>query len=115
MGRHSRAGSERARYARKHAGAALFAQRRGHHQKLSRFAAVIASARRHRWRIAGGARWPGTDVQRAATAAEPQGGLAKTDKGLSDPSARLRSAARGRRRSAHAAVRRTPEAARGIL
>ena len=95
-------------------GAALFAQRRGHHQKLSGSAAVTASSRRHRRRIAGGARRPGAELQRAAAAAEPQSGLAKTDKGLSDPSARLRSARRGRHRPAHAAVCRAPRAARGF-
>ena len=53
-------------------------------------------------------------LQRAAAAPEPQGGLAETDQGLSDPSARLRPARRGRRRSAHAAVCRTPQAAGGL-
>ena len=89
MGRHPRAGGQRPRRARPHAGAALFAQRRGHHQKLSGSAAVAASAGRHRRRIAGGARRPGAEFQRAAAAAQPQSGLAETDQGLSDPSARL--------------------------
>ena len=51
--------------------------------------AVAASARRHRRRIAGGARGPGADLQRAAAAAQPQSRLAETDQGISDPSARL--------------------------
>ena len=89
MGRHPRAGGQRPRRARPHAGAALFAHRRGHHQKLSGSRAVAASARRHRRRIAGAARRPRADVQRAAAAAEPQSRLAKTDEGFSDPSARL--------------------------
>ena len=72
MGRHPRAGGRRPRRARPHAGAALFAHRRGHHQKLSRPRAVAASARRHRRRTAGAARGPRADLQRAAAAAEPE-------------------------------------------
>ena len=89
MGRHSRAGGQRPRRARPYAGAALFAQRRGHHQKLSGPAAVAASARRDRRRAAGAARRPRANLQRAAATAQPQSGLAKTDEGISDPSARL--------------------------
>ena len=95
-------------------GAALFAHRRRHHQELSGSAAVAASARRDRRRIAGAARRPRADLQRAAAAAEPQSRLAEADQGISDPSARLRSARRRRQRSAHAAVRRTPRAARSL-
>jgi hypothetical protein len=54
-----------------------------------RTCAVAASARRHRRRVAGAARRPRADVQRAAAAAEPQGRLAEADQGISDPSARL--------------------------
>ena len=43
-----------------------------------------------------------------------KGRFAKTDQGISDPSARLRSARRRRNRSARAAVRRAPRAARGL-
>ena len=89
MGRHSRAGGLRPRRARPHAGAALFAQRRGHHQELSGSAAVAASARRHRRRVAGAARRPGAELQRAAATPQSQSGLAETDGGISDPSARL--------------------------
>ena len=89
MGRHSRAGGQRPRRARPHAGAALFAHRRGHHQELSGSAAVAAPSRRHRRRIAGAARRPRADLQRAAAAAQPQSRLAETDQGISDPSARL--------------------------
>ena len=92
-------------------GAALFAQRRGHHQELSRSAAVTASARRHRRRIAGAARRPRAEFQRAAAAAQSQSRVAETDQGLSDPSARLRPARRGRYRSARRC--RLPNAARG--
>ena len=79
MGRHPRAGGQRPRRARPSAGAAVFAQRRGHHQELSRPAAVAAPGGRHRRRTAGAARRPGADLQRAAAAAEPQGRLAKAD------------------------------------
>ena len=51
--------------------------------------AVAASARRDRRRIAGAARGPRADLQRAAAAAQPQSRLAETDQGISDPSARL--------------------------
>ena len=70
-------------------GAALFAQRRGHHRELSGSVAVAASAGRDRRRIAGGARRPGAELQRAAAAAQPQSGSPKLIEGLSDPSARL--------------------------
>ena len=79
----------RPRRARPAAGPALLAHRRGHHQELSGSAAVAASARRDRRRIAGAARRPGADLQRAAAAAEPQGRVAEIDQGFSDPSARL--------------------------
>ncbi len=69
---------------------------------------------RHRRRIAGAARGPRADVQRAAAAPQPQSRLAKTDQGVSDPSARLRSARRRRERFARAAVHRTPRAAGGV-
>src|SRR5260370_1419173 len=48
MGRHPRAGGQWPRRTRPPRGAALFAQRRGHHQELSGSAAVAASARRDR-------------------------------------------------------------------
>ena len=94
MGRHPRAGCLRSRRARPHPGAALFAHRRGHHQKLSGSGAVTASARRARRRTAGAARGPRADVQCAATAAQSQSRVAQADEGLSDPSTRLRSARR---------------------
>ena len=102
------------RRARPDAGAALFAHRRGHHQKLSGPAAVAAPARRHRRRTAGAARRPRADLQRAAAAAQPQSRLAEADQGISDPSARLRSARRRRERSARTAVCRAPRAAGGL-
>ena len=114
MGRHPRAGGLGPRRARPHAGAALFAHRRGHFQELSRPRAVAASARRHRRRTAGAARGPRADLQRAAAAAQPQSRLAEADQGISDPSARLRSARRRRERSARTAVRRAPRAARDV-
>ena len=49
----------------------------------------LAPARRDRRRIAGAARRPRADLQRAAAAAQPQDRLAEADQGLSDPSARL--------------------------
>ena len=72
VGRHSRAGRERPRRARPHRDPALFAQRRGHHRKLSRSAAFAASAGRDRRRTVGGARRPRAEFQRAATAPQPQ-------------------------------------------
>ena len=70
------------RRARPSAGAALFAHRRGHHQKLSGPGAVAAAARRDRRRTAGAARRPRADLQRAAAAAQPQSRLAEADQGF---------------------------------
>ena len=114
VGRHPHPGGQRKGPERPHRGAALFAQRRGHHQELPGPVAVAASARGHRRRAVGGARGPRAELQRAAAAAQPQGGLAETDQGLSDPSARLRPARRGRGGSAHPPLRRTPRPAGGF-
>src|SRR5436305_11160349 len=114
MGRHSRAGRLRPRRTWPYVGAALLAQRRKHHREFSRSAAVIAFAWRDRRRAAGGARGPRAKFQRAAAAPQPQTGLAETDAGISDPPARLRSARRRRKRFAHAAIFRTPQAARSL-
>src|SRR6266702_4953901 len=112
MGRHPRPGGERTRRGRSTRGAALFAHRRGYFQELSRPDRSTEVRGCDRRGIVDRARRPRPIVQHAAAAAQPQNRDAETHDGIPGAFARLRSAGRGRRGFARAAVPRAARAAR---